>query len=80
MSAWEYATVEIRYERKQKTWVVAGQALDGVTGVPAILQAYGRDGWELVSLAAERQQAFPVLGGWRLEPESYRATFKRPRS
>jgi hypothetical protein len=77
MSRWEYITVIIEYDKKQKAWV--GWSADGtrMAGLQEILNDYGTHGWELLSVQAEGFQAYPGLGKWNAEPSYYRATFKR---
>ena len=79
MVKWEYLTLSIEYDRKtHKNWVVEFAGRPPLVGLQEILQAYGADGWELVGLAPDRMQAFPAWGRWDVEPQTYRATFKRP--
>ena len=78
MSTWEYLTVSINYDKKQKNWIVEYAEKPPLVGIQAILRMYGSQGWELVNLQAEHFQVFPGFGKWYLEPEVYRATFKRP--
>lgn len=77
MAAWEYRTISLNYNKKRKTWV-AGDIEEAPTGIQAILDAYGAQGWELVSLTPERFQAYPDWGMWGIEPVRYRGTFKKP--
>jgi hypothetical protein len=79
MIKWKYLTLGIHYEKKQhRDWVI--EQADGglLVGLNPILEAYGNDGWELVSLDVVRYEAFPAFGKWQVEPNGYRATFKRP--
>lgn len=79
MGKWEYRTYQIPYDRKKhKDWVVQFGDDPPVVGLQAILDLYGSHGWELVSLNLESWQAFPSFGRYDIEPEVYRATFKRP--
>ncbi|TET51289.1 MAG: hypothetical protein E3J64_07105 [Anaerolineales bacterium] len=78
MARWEYRTLSIGYDKKkQKNWVLERGDGGALIGLPAILEAYGSDGWELVSLDADRSEVFPGFGKWYMEPAAYRATFKR---
>jgi hypothetical protein len=78
-ATWEYRTISITYDRrKQKDWVAEYPERPPLVGFEAILEAYGSGGWELMSLNIERSWAAAGLGGWHIEPESYRATFRRP--
>jgi hypothetical protein len=79
MIGWEYLTFEIHYDRKKhKDWVLQFAERSPLVGMKAILEAYGADGWELVSLEPDGYRAIPGFGQWDLEPRIYRATFKRP--
>lgn len=79
MPKWQYLTVGIRYDRKtHKDWVVEYAGQPPLVGMSAILDAYGAEGWELVALSPDRLQAYPAFGHWDLEPQTYRATLKRP--
>ena len=78
MGKWKYCTVSINYDKKHKNWVVENPEKQPLVGLQAILEAYGSDGWELVSLNPEQFEAFPGFGKWYVEPAVYRATFKRP--
>ena len=79
MARWEYRTVWISYDKKQhKNWVVEYAEKPPLVGLNAILEEYGSRGWELVCLNPERFSAFPGFGTWHIEPQAYRATFKRP--
>ena len=79
MGKWEYRTISINYDRKRhKNWVVEYAEKPPLIGLQAILQAYGADGWELVSLHPDHLQAIAGFGKWHIEPGIYRATFKRP--
>ena len=75
---WEYLTFTINYHKKLKNWVVEYTNKPPLVGLPAILEVYGSEGWELVSLLPERSEAYPGFGQWTIEPATYRATFKRP--
>jgi len=77
MTAWDYRTINLTYDKKQKTWV-AGDTEKTPTGIQTTLDAYGAQGWELVSLTPERFQAYPDWGAWYIEPVRYRVTFKKP--
>jgi hypothetical protein len=78
MAHWQYLTVEIHYDRKEhKNWVLQFTDAPPLVGIPAILDAYGSKGWELVGLEPDGYRAIPGFGGWDLEPRIYRATFKR---
>ena len=78
MRKWEYNTISIGYDKKYKNWVIEYADQPPLVGLEAVLEAYGQQGWELVSLQPVRFQAFPGFGKWYVEPEAYRATFKRP--
>jgi Domain of unknown function (DUF4177) len=78
MVQWEYSTFTIRYQKKLKNWAAEHTNKPPLVGLQAILEAYGSEGWELVSLLPERSQAYPGLGTYHIEPEAFRATFKRP--
>ena len=78
MRKWEYLTVCINYDKKKhKNWVIEYAGRPPLVGLQAILEAYGSDGWELLSLNPDHLQAFPGFGKWYIEPGVYRATFKR---
>ena len=78
MGKWEHRTISIHYDKKtHKNWVVKYAERPPLVGLQAILEAYGSDGWELVSLNPEHLQAFPGFGKYYIEPGVYRATFKR---
>jgi hypothetical protein len=77
---WEHLTFEIRYDKRRKAWVAAPPGPESAEGVSDILDACGREGWELAAFQVERQQLHAgILGSWYMEPEAYRATFKRTR-
>jgi hypothetical protein len=78
MTRWEYSTFAIHYQKKLKNWAVEYTHKPPLVGLQAILEAYGSEGWELVSLAPECSQVYPGFGQWHMEPETWRATFKRP--
>ena len=79
MDKWQYLTFEIHYDRrKHKDWVLQFAERSPLVGMKAILEAYGADGWELVSLEPDGYRVTPALGGWDIEPRIYRTTFKRP--
>jgi hypothetical protein len=76
---WEYRTLYIRYERKKvKDWIIEVAGRPPLVGLETILNTYGAQGWELVSLDLADSQVYPTFGLWHVEPEGYRATFKRP--
>ena len=77
MARWEYLTFTINYHKKLKNWAVEYANKPPQAGLPAILEAYGSEGWELVSLLPDCSQAFPGFGQWNIVPVAYRATFKR---
>ena len=78
MGKWKYLTLYINYDKKKhKDWVVEYAERPPLVGLQAILEAYGSDGWELVSLNPVQFQAFAGFGKWHVEPAAYRATFKR---
>ena len=78
MTRWEYSTFSIHYQKKLKNWEVEYTNKPPLVGLQAILEVYGAEGWELVSLLPERSQAYAGFGAWHIEPEILRATFKRP--
>jgi mannose-6-phosphate isomerase-like protein (cupin superfamily) len=77
MPDWEYRTFRAGYDKKRKHWVVKIGESPPLVGLQAILDVYGAQGWELVSLNPEHFQVVAGLGKWYVEPEVYRATFKR---
>jgi hypothetical protein len=78
MGKWEHRTISIHYDKKtHKNWVVQYAERPPLVGLQAILEAYGSDGWELVSLNPEHLQVIPGFGKYYIEPGVYRATFKR---
>ena len=78
MTRWEYSTFTIHYQKKLKNWAVEYTNKPPLVGLQAILEVHGSEGWELVSLLPERSLAYPGFGQWHIEPEAFRATFKRP--
>ncbi len=79
MEKWEYLTVRVKYDgKKHKNWVLEYAGRPPLVGMPEILKAHGADGWELVSLTPEEQEAYPSFGKWSIQPTTYRSTFKRP--
>ena len=79
MGKWEHLTVGIRYgNKKHKNWVIKHAGEPPLVGLQAILETYGSRGWELVGLNLERFQAVAGFGTWHIEPQVYRAAFKRP--
>jgi len=77
MTRWEYLTLSIEYDKKQRDWATRAAGKPAVVGLQAILNEYGTQGWELVALQAEYMEVYPAFGKWCLEPQAYRATFKR---
>lgn len=77
MSEWQYQTILIKYDKKEKNWVTKYSGKPTPVGIEAILNFLGNEGWELVNLTSEHLQAYPGFGKWFVEPEVYRATFKR---
>ena len=75
---WEYRTIRIPYSKRDKNWAVEFPDGRRLVGLDTILEAYGNEGWELVSLSPDRFDAFPGFGRWTADPAEYRATFKRP--
>lgn len=78
MTRWDYLTLLIGLSKKQRDYVLERAGSPPLIGLPAILAQYGADGWELVSLDPDQLKAYPGFGTWTIEPEQYRATFKRP--
>jgi hypothetical protein len=79
MTKWEYRTISINYDRKQhKNWVRERGGKEPLVGLQVILEAYGSEGWELVSLDGEHYDVSSGVGTWHMDPVVYRATFKRP--
>ena len=79
MKTWEYNTIRICYDKKKhKDWVVEPLGQAAIAGLQAILESFGAQGWELVSLNLEESQASVGFGTWHIDPVSYRATFKLP--
>lgn len=78
MRHWEYLTFPIQYDKKAKDWAVKHTDRPPLAGLSNVLEHFGSEGWDLVSLQLERSQFYPGFGSWHIEPESYRATFKRP--
>jgi hypothetical protein len=77
MTKWEYLTLILEYDKKLKDWRVQGAERPPGAGMQAILNGYGSQGWELVSLQMDDFGTYAGLGGWSSEPRTYRATFKR---
>lgn len=77
MTKWEYLTLTIEYDKKQKDWAIRPAGMPPLAGLQAILNGSGSQGWELVSLQAESVETHAGLGGYRSDPQTYRATFKR---
>lgn len=77
MNEWRYQTILIEYDKKEKNWIAKYTDKPTPVGIEAILNSFGRAGWELVSLTPEHVQAYPGFGKYFVEPEVYRATFKR---
>jgi hypothetical protein len=80
MSEWEYITIVIEYDKKKKAWVAWSPEETQIAGVQAILNEYGRNGWELLNIQAEGFQAYPGFGKWHAEPSYFRATFKKKKA
>ena len=78
MQQWQYRTVIIVYEKKEKDWVLHYKDAPKLVGFQAALDSYGEKGWELVSLTPEESHIVAGLGRWYRDVASYRATFKRP--
>jgi hypothetical protein len=79
MAKWDYLTVRIRYEgKKHKDWVLEIAERAPLVGMQEILAKHSADGWELVSLTPEDQEAYPAFGKYSIQTTVYRATFKRP--
>jgi hypothetical protein len=78
VTKWAYLTVHIKYEgKKHKNWILECAERPPLIGMQEILEKHGADGWELVSLTPEDQEAYPAFGKWGIQPTTYRATFKR---
>ncbi len=77
MKKWEYLTFGIEYSKRHKDWAIEYANRPPRVGLQAVLQAFGEQGWELVSLQPESSSIFPTFGRWHSEPDVYRATFKR---
>jgi hypothetical protein len=78
MARWEYRTFSIGYDRKRdKDWVLEISDGDTLVGLAVILETYGSDGWELVSLQPVRFVVEAGFGRYHMDPVEYRATFKR---
>ena len=77
MNKWEHPTFTASYDKKRKDWVIEYDDHPALVGLQAILEAYGAEGWELVNMAPDHSQAYPGWGAWHIEPDTYRATFKR---
>lgn len=80
MSSWEYITVYIRLETKRTSrlkktfeWTAEVPNGDKLNGMAEILDHYGRQGWELVSVVDEYRGGNTVSS----QVEVYRAFFKR---
>jgi hypothetical protein len=80
MDQWEYVTISIVYAKKHKDWVLEYVEHPPLVGLDEILATYGDEGWELVSLQPDRQEAAPGFGKWYIDTVAYRAAFKRPKS
>lgn len=78
MAKWRYLTLVAEYDAKQRNWLINQAGQQPLVGLPAILESYGAQGWELVSLQEEVSRVSPAWGGWWVEANSYRVTFKRP--
>lgn len=48
MKRWEYLYLELPHGRTERS-KVAGEAVDRIPQIEEILDAYGADGWEVVS-------------------------------
>ena len=78
MAEWEYRTFKIEYDKKQhKNWVSVRAGKPALVGLHSILEAYGSENWELVSLDAEQYEISVGIGKYYMDPTAYRATFKR---
>jgi hypothetical protein len=77
MTKWEYLTLTIEYDKKQKGWAIHPAGKPPVVGLQEILNGYGAQGWELVSLQAEYLETYAAFAKWCSETQAYRATFKR---
>jgi hypothetical protein len=76
---WEFLTISITYDGgKRRDWVVEYRERAPLVGFQAILDAYSSRGWELMALNPERLRAVVGFGQYHIEPQSYRATFRRP--
>ncbi len=76
MEQWEYVAVAIAWERRAREYVARGIDDERRVGLTDILNDYGAEGWELVTLMAEdlHHAHHPPSrsGGWH-----WRAVFKR---
>jgi hypothetical protein len=78
MNEWEYRTIQVPYDKKEhKNWVLKQKEKPPIVGLQAILEAFGVQGWELVSMEPEQFGVYPEFGKWYAQPAVYRATFKR---
>lgn len=79
MNKWDYVTLHITYDKKKhKNWIVGYNSGKTLVGLSTILETYGAQGWELVTLIPDHLEAYPGFGQWNIAPQTYRATFKRP--
>lgn len=78
MTKWEYLTVHLDFASQQE--IKAGQRGDTRTysSAQGVLNTYGEEGWELVSLRPELMDAFTGSVKWEFQPQTYLAVFKRP--
>ena len=77
MPKWEHCTLVAQYSKRYQDYVVERGDQMPLVGLPALLEAYGDAGWELVSLAPDDVQVGPAMFGWKVNWGAYRATFKR---
>jgi hypothetical protein len=82
--AWQYKSITIDARELEAPRVADGTppsalAAPATPGLEALLEDHGQDGWELVSLAAERLRARAriLTFSYTLRPLSYRAVLRR---
>lgn len=70
MQRWAYASIRMKFSFEHGDWVASYNDGTAVVGIESLLNAYGAQGWELVSLTMEKI----------FNNEEYRATFKYPQN
>ena len=77
MQKWEHRVILVRWEPSHKTWVATFSDGVQIVGFEQVLDHFGSEGWELVSVVGTTWAARAAVGAGVFR--TYRAIFKRPK-